>query len=100
MAPTVASVTAVDVPAIAAKSSNFTFGKVSTVNRKGGSAVLATYQLDSAPNAVTGKSVRVAVERYEFWKNSTSVVVTLIGAVGADNVDPWKVVTDSFGWTR
>lgn len=53
VAPTIASVTAVDVPAIAAKPSNFTLGKVSTVDRKGGGAVLATYQLDSAPNAVT-----------------------------------------------
>lgn len=100
VAPTVASVTAVDMAAIAAKSTNFTMGKVSTVTRKGGSAVLATYQIDSAPNTVTGKSIRVAVERYEFWKNGKSVVITLIGAVGADNVDPWKTVTDSFGWAQ
>jgi hypothetical protein len=27
-------------------------------------------------------------------------VLTLTGPVGADNVDPWKIVTDSFKWSR
>ena len=39
-----------------------------------------------------------AVERYEFWKAGTEVVLTLSGPQGADNVDPWRIVTDSFGW--
>jgi hypothetical protein len=99
-APTSDSVTTVDLTSVSAKSTNFTAGKVSSVNRKGGEAILATYEIDSAPNAVTGKSIRVAVERYEFWKNGKSVVVTLIGAVGADNVDPWLIVTDSFAWLK
>ncbi len=99
-APTTDSVTVVDLPAIAAKAANLAIGKVSTVTRKGGDAILATYEIDSAPNEVTGKSIRVAVERYEFWKNGTSAVITLIGAVGADNVDPWKIVTDSFAWLK
>ena len=64
-----------------------------------GSAVLITYQADSAPNEVTGKVVADAVERYEFWDNGTTVVLTLSGPVGADNVDPWRTVTDSFRWT-
>ncbi|MDT4904221.1 MAG: hypothetical protein QOH52_2237, partial [Pseudonocardiales bacterium] len=40
-----------------------------------------------------------AVERYEFWKNGNEVVLTLAAPVGADNVDPWRKVTDSFAWT-
>lgn len=97
-APTADSVTATDLPAIAASAGNYKAGKVSKVTRKGGQAILATYQIDSAPNAVTGKTIRVAVERYEFWKNGKSVVLSLIGATGADNVDPWRLVTDSFNW--
>jgi len=38
------------------------------------------------------------VERYEFWKNGTAVIITLSSAAGSDNVDPWKTVTDSFVW--
>jgi hypothetical protein len=26
------------------------------------------------------------------------VTIVLSGAVGADNVDPWRTVTDSFAW--
>ena len=80
------------------KSKGFVFSKSSTVTRKAGSAVLVTYLVNSAPNEVTGKTIPVAVERYEFFKNGTSVVLTLSGAKGADNVDPWKIVTDSFKW--
>ncbi len=99
-APTSDSVTTDDMKSISAKSTNFTAGNVSSVTRNGGDAILATYEIDSAPNAVTGKSIRVAVERYEFWKNGKSAVITLIGAVGADNVDPWRIVTDSFAWLK
>lgn len=99
-APTDQSVRSVDLPAVARSAKNVTVGKVSTVRRQGGNAVLATYRADSAADRVTGKSVQQDVERYVFWKNGTRVVLTLSGAVGADNVDPWRTVTDSFRWTR
>jgi len=38
------------------------------------------------------------VERYAFWRAGTTVILTLSGPQGADNVDPWRMVTDSFGW--
>ena len=57
--------------------------------------MLVTYEADSAPNAVTGKAVREAVERYTFWRAGQQVVLTLSGPKGADNVDPWRIVTNS-----
>ena len=96
-APTPKSASAA-VTATMAKSKGFRLGTASTVKRRAGSAVLVTYLVNSAPNAVTGKTLPVAVERYEFFRNGTSVVLTLSGAKGADNVDPWKIVTDSFRW--
>ena len=99
-APTVETVTATDLRTIASKTSKFTPGAVSKVSRKGGDAILAKYEIDSAPNSVTGKVIRVSVERYEFWKNGKSAVITLIGAVGADNIDPWTKVTNSFAWSK
>jgi hypothetical protein len=98
-APTVQSVRSVDLPAVRHSSKNVTVGTVGAVKRSGGTAVLATYRADSAPDQVTGKSVRQDVQRYAFWRNGSQVVLTLSGAVGADNVDPWHIVTDSFRWS-
>lgn len=76
----------------------FVLGDVTSVSRKAGDAILATYEIGSQPNPVTGKKALLAVERYEFFNNGMSVVVTLSGAKGADNVDPWRIVTDSLTW--
>ena len=52
------------------------------------------------PNPVTGKAGTNAVERYVFVHNGRDLVLTLSGPKGADNVDPWKLVTDSLRWSR
>lgn len=96
--PTVASATASELPKIAQTASHYKAGTVSLVSRTSGPAVLVTYEETSTPNPVTGKTIRLSVERYEFWANGTEAIVTLSGPVGADNVDPWKLVTDSFTW--
>lgn len=71
---------------------------LSTVTLPAGPAVKATYQTDSAPDPVTGKTRRDTVERFSLWKSGTEAVLTLAGPVGADNVDPYKKITDSFAW--
>ncbi len=96
--PTVASARKTELPTLAGSVSQYAAGDVSTVSRQSGRAVLITYQQDSAPDAVTGKVVRDAVERYEFWLSGQEAVITLSGPVGADNVDPWRTVTDSVSW--
>jgi hypothetical protein len=73
--------------------------KVSTVKRTAGSAQRATYQAQSQPDAVTGKTRTNAVERYVFTQGSKRAILTLSGPKGADNVDPWRIVTDSVRWT-
>ncbi len=96
-APTVASAQA-ELPALRSTVANYEAGKVSAVSRTAGPGVLITYRADSTANAVTGKVIRLDVERYEFWKAAKLVVLTLSGPQGADNVDPWRTVTDSLGW--
>lgn len=96
-APTVASATQ-ELPKIKTTAHGFVPGKVTTVGRKAGQAVRITYRADSAPDSVTGKTVADAVERYEFWHAGRMVVLTLSGPTGADNVDPWKLVSDSVRW--
>jgi hypothetical protein len=97
-APTVASATAIEVPAIKAASRGFRLGTVSIVSRAAGDAVLIKYRADSPANPVTGKSVPLATERYEFARNGRQITITLSAPAGSDNVDAWKTITDSFGW--
>jgi hypothetical protein len=96
-APTVGSVKASGLADVSTDPT-FKLGKVVTVSRKSGPGVLATYAIGSAPNQVTGKKALLAVERYFFAHNGHQVVLTLSGAKGADNVDPWRTVTDSLTW--
>jgi hypothetical protein len=72
---------------------------VDTVRRKGGTAIRVVYRADSPPDPVTGKVVRDEVERYVFHRDGHDAILTLSGPVGADNVDPWRTVSDSFQWT-
>jgi hypothetical protein len=97
-APTVDTARATEVPPIQAAGRRFSLRNVSTVQRKAGNAVLISYKADSPVDPVTNKVVPDAVERYEFWHAGTEAVVTLSGPVNADNVDPWRIVTDSFRW--
>lgn len=72
----------------------------STVSRTAGPAERSVYTADSKPDPVTGKVHRNTVERYVFRRGGRAVVLTLTGPQGADNVDPWRIVTDSLRFTR
>jgi hypothetical protein len=97
--PSVASATD-ELPTLKAAASSFGHARVRLVQRTQGPAVLITYEANSAPDPVTNRVHRDAVERYEFWRNGTEAVITLTSPQGADNVDPWRTVTDSFSWTQ
>lgn len=96
-APTVASVTTDGLTDVASDPT-FALTDVKPVTRTSGTGVLATYEIGSPPNPVTGKKALLAVERYVFFHNGTVVTMTLSGAKGADNVDPWRIVSDSLTW--
>ena len=97
-APSPASAQA-ELPNIRSQNRCFEGGTVTTVQRRAGPAVLLTYRADGAPDPVTGKVVHDDVERYEFWRAGNEAVITLSSPQGSDNVDPWRLVTDSFTWT-
>jgi hypothetical protein len=99
-APTAAQATQTDVPKLAKAVKGFQAGKVSEVSRKSGKAVRITYLADATANTVTGKAGQDAIERYVFFHNGTDAILTLSGPKGADNVDPWRIITDSVTWTR
>ena len=97
-APNTESVSVDELPAIASSTPGYRSGTVTAVPRKVGQVMLITYQGASPPNPVTGKIGTDAIERYEFWRNGREVILTLSGPVGADNVDPWRTITDSLQW--
>jgi hypothetical protein len=96
----VARARSLEVPKLAKNVKGFAGAKVSSVSRTAGHATRITYLADSAADPVTGKVRPNAVERYVFFHGGRDVVLTLSGPKGADNVDPWKIVTDSLRWTR
>jgi hypothetical protein len=98
-APTVASAKQTEVPQLELSELAFKLQGVKTVSLPGGNAVLLTFQENSRPNAVTGKQYRLDVQRFEFFSNGTEAVLTLSSPVGADNVDPWRLISESFAWS-
>lgn len=63
-----------------------------------GPAYKVTYTTESAPNAVTGKRVKLVVDRYYVSKGKRLAVVDLGTPVGVDNVDAYRLMIESFRW--
>lgn len=96
--PTEATVKSEDLPNLQSSMSNYSGGEVSSVDRAGTTAILATYEADGPKDEVTGKTVTDTFERYVYFKDGVEAVLTLSGPTGADNVDPWRLVSDSLRW--
>ncbi len=62
-------------------------------------AIKAVYSTESAPNAVTGKRVKLVVDRYYFWKAGRVAVVDLGTPADVDNVDAYRLMSESFRWS-
>jgi len=96
-APTAGSAGASDVVKLRSLP-GFKLVKIDTVIRASGPAIRLVYEVTSATDQVTGKTVTLDVERYLFWHKGTLITITLSSPKGSDNVDPWKAVTDSLVW--
>ena len=92
---TVAGFKQQDLHQLAASTRAFTLQSVKTAQLPAGPAVLVSYQANSDPNPVTGKQYRLDVLRYVLYRNGERTTLTLLSPVGADNVDPWRIVTQS-----
>jgi hypothetical protein len=60
--------------------------------------ILVKFESNSEPNDVTNKQVRQDNENYYYFKAGKLAVLTLWAPLGADNVDQWKKMSDSFRW--
>lgn len=72
--------------------------QVLDVQLPGGPAVFVEYSSNSEPDAVTGKQVRLENNAYLIFHSGKLATLTLWAPVGADNVDQWKRIAESFKW--
>jgi hypothetical protein len=70
-----------------------------STNVGGRPAIKAVYSTESAPNPVTGKRVKLVVDRYYFWQAGRLAVVDLGTPAGVDNVDAYRLMSESFRWS-
>ena len=75
-----------------------TVSKVSEVTLPAGKAVAIKYTSNSDPSAVTNKQVRLENVTYIFYRNGKEAMLTMWAPLGADNVDQWNRMANSFRW--
>ncbi|MDE2391132.1 MAG: hypothetical protein KGL65_05930, partial [Rhodospirillales bacterium] len=63
-----------------------------------GPAVEIVYGENSAPDAVTGKRIRLEKERFLVQRGGRRATLTFAAPAGADNVDQWKLMRESLQW--
>lgn len=68
------------------------------VTLNGEPAVKIEYSRLSPPDPVTGKRLRLVVDRYEYGKGGKVAVLDLETPVGVDNVDAYRLISESFTW--
>lgn len=97
-APTVESVKATSVPELETAERAVKVTAVKQVKLPAGSAIRIVYTSNSEPNAVTNKQIRLENERYLYFKDGKLVTLELYAPKGADNVDQWQLMSNSFKW--
>lgn len=97
-APTAASAQANEAKQIQSQGRAVTITNVSEASLPGGKAVVIKYTSNSEPNSVTNKRVRLENVAYVFYRNGKEAVLTVWAPQGADNVDQWNRMANSFRW--
>ncbi|MDX6571401.1 MAG: hypothetical protein QOC86_557 [Gaiellales bacterium] len=73
-------------------------GKPQQIALKGGQAIKVRYTTVSKPNPVTGKRVKLMVDRYVLARAGKVATLDLGTPVGVDNVDAYRLMAESFRW--
>jgi hypothetical protein len=97
-APSVVSVRANEVKQIGSQGHAVTITDVSEAQLPAGKAIVVKYTSNSDPNPVTTTRVRLEDVTYIFFKNGKEAMLTVWAPQGADNVDQWNRISQSFRW--
>jgi hypothetical protein len=87
-----------ELTALKRSSPSLSFSAPKTFQVKSGPAVKATYTTVSAPNPVTGRRVKLIVDRYVLSGGGRRATIDLGTPVGVDNVDAYRGMISSFRW--
>ncbi|MHB1231059.1 MAG: hypothetical protein ACYCZQ_00540 [Burkholderiales bacterium] len=97
-APTLASVTNHEAPDLVKAGRAVKIEAIKNVALRSGPAILIVYSSNSEPNAVTNKQLRLENNRYLIYRGGKLAAINLSAPLGADNVDQWKLISNSFRW--
>jgi hypothetical protein len=97
-APTAASVRASDIPELEKSGHAIKVTSVKDVKLAAGPAMHISYMSNSVPNPVTNKQIRLEHERFILFKGGRTVTLDLAAPAGADNVDQWRLISNSLQW--
>ena len=71
---------------------------ITEVRLSAGAAVKIAYSANSDANPVTGKKIRLEFERFLMLHGDKIATLTFSSPAGADNVDQWLLMSQSFRW--
>lgn len=97
-APTVKTARSTEAAALVKAGRAVKIVSIKSLELPTGSTVVIAYTSNSEPNAVTNKQIRLENNRYLFFNAGQLVALNLSAPVGADNVDQWKLMAESFHW--
>jgi PBP1b-binding outer membrane lipoprotein LpoB len=97
-APTVESIKTNQAAALSKTGRAVKIENIQAISSTNGKAVKVKFTSNSEADAVTSKQVRLDNESYYFYKNGKLATLTVWAPLGADNVDQWKKMSDSFRW--
>ena len=96
--PTPASVTA-GLKQAAASDPCLSPGTPQVVTVGPNQVVKVTYTTQGQKSAVTGQRPKITVDRYVYFKGGKVATVDLATPVGVDNVDAYRMISESFRWS-
>jgi hypothetical protein len=97
-APTVDSIRKNEIATLTNMGRAFQVGQITEMDLPGGHAIKISATVNSEPDPVTSKQVRLEEDIYIFFRNGTEAMLQLWAPQGADNVDQWKRISESFQW--
>ncbi len=97
-APTTASVNNHEAADLVKAGRAVKTGAVKSVKLRSGPAILIVYSSNSEPNPVTNKQLRLENNLYLIYQGGKLASINLSAPLGADNVDQWKLISNSFQW--
>lgn len=98
MPPTVDSVRTDYLPQLQKQERAVKIDTVKAVKLPAGNAIRIAYSSNSEPNQVTSRQLRLENQRFLYFRDGKLVALELYAPLGADNVDQWKLMSESFQW--